>query len=196
MSTDASPPRWAEALLRAVLRPGDFDCVSGDLLEEYRESIRPISGQRRSDAWYVTQVMGFVARGAWFWGALFASATVARTAMDWLAPPSDFHTRAAISTYLAASVLVATGFAAAWRSRTWVAGTVSGIAATVIAGVLSVVGAGLLLAIWHDPATLAAIRGSGGLIESVTLPLVMVVPGAVLGTLGGIAGQQAGRSLR
>jgi len=99
MSTEATPPGWAEALLRIVLRPGDFDTVSGDLLEEYRESIHPARGPRRADLWYVTQVFGFVSPGARLFGALFGAAFVARTALDWLSPPPlDFHTRASVST--------------------------------------------------------------------------------------------------
>jgi hypothetical protein len=44
------PPQWAERLLRLLLKPEDRDSVSGDLLEEYRDSIglplarRPIAG--------------------------------------------------------------------------------------------------------------------------------------------------------
>jgi len=44
MPVTADPPRWAEALLRAFLKPGDFESVSGDLLEQYRDSIYPARG--------------------------------------------------------------------------------------------------------------------------------------------------------
>jgi hypothetical protein len=192
MSTSATPPGWAETLLCIVLRPGDFDSVSGDLLEEYRESIHPAYGRRRADLWYVTQVFGFVSRGARLWGILFGAAFVARTALDWFAPPLDFHTRATVSTYLAISLLLATGFWAAWRSGSFVAGTVAGVATAAIGAAVSMVGAAGLLAIWHDPQTMVAIHGSGGVGEVFTLPLLIVVPGMVLGTIGGVAGA-AGR---
>lgn len=52
MSLDPSPPRWAETLLGAFLRPRDVDCISGDLLEEYRDSVYPRSCRRRADLWY------------------------------------------------------------------------------------------------------------------------------------------------
>ena len=42
MTTERSttlPPRWAESLLRMILPSKDCDSISGDLLEEYRESI-------------------------------------------------------------------------------------------------------------------------------------------------------------
>ena len=194
MSTRATPPGWAEALLRLVLKPGDFDSVSGDLLEEYRESIHPARGPRRADLWYVTQVFGFVSPGARLFGALFGAAVVARTALDWFAPPLDFHTRASVSTELGAGILLATGFWAAWRSGSFVAGIVAGVATAVIGAVISIAGAAVLLAIWHDPGTLAAIRGSGGLGEVFTLPVMMVLPGLLLGTVGGIAGA-AGKRL-
>jgi hypothetical protein len=195
MSTSATPPEWAEELLRAVLKPRDFDSVSGDLLEEYRESIHPVRGQRRADRWYVLQVLGFVSPGARLGGALFGTAFVARTALDWFAPPVDFHTRAIVSTNLGVGILLGTGFWAAWRAGSFVAGIIGGVAAAVIGAGISIVGAGALLAIWHDPQTLAAIRGSGGLSEVFTLPVMMVLPGLLFGAIGGIVGA-AGKWLR
>lgn len=38
------PPKWAEELLRAVLSEKDRETVTGDPLEEYRESIVPSLG--------------------------------------------------------------------------------------------------------------------------------------------------------
>ena len=103
MSTSATPPRWAETLLRLVLERGEFDSVSGDLLEEYRESIHPVRGQRGADRWYVRQVFGFVSPGARLLGALFGASFVARTALDWFVPTLDFQTRASVSTWLGVS---------------------------------------------------------------------------------------------
>jgi hypothetical protein len=51
-------------------------------------------------------------------------------------------------------------------------------------------------AIWHDPQTLAAIQGSGGLAEVFSLPITMVIPGACLGTVGGMLGGGARRAVR
>ena len=194
MSMSATPPDWAETLLRVVLKPHDFDNVSGDLLEEYRESILPARGRRRADMWYVTQVLGFVSPGARAGGVLFGAAFVARTALDWLAPPADFHTRANVSTEVGVGILLATGFWAAWRSSSFVGGTIAGVSAAVIGAGLSLAGAAALLAVRHDPQTMAAIRGSGGLGEVFTMPVMMVLPGLLLGTVGGLAGA-AGRKL-
>jgi hypothetical protein len=55
--TERNPPRWAEGLLRSLLRPGDREAISGDLLEEFREVRRPALGALRADAWYVKQVL-------------------------------------------------------------------------------------------------------------------------------------------
>lgn len=195
MSTNARPPGWAETLLRLVLRPGDFDSVSGDLLEEYRESVHPVRGQRTADLWYVTQVFGFVSPGARLGGALFGMAFAARTALDWFVPPLDFHTRANVSTDLGVGIMLVTAFWAAWRAGSFIAGIVAGVATAVIGAVISIAGAATLLTIWHDPQTLAAIRVSGGLGEVFTLPVMMVLPGLLLGTIGGLAGA-AGRRLR
>jgi F0F1-type ATP synthase membrane subunit c/vacuolar-type H+-ATPase subunit K len=193
MTINATPPGWADVLLRIVLRPGDFDSVSGDLLEEYRDSVHPSRGPQGADVWYVRQVLGFVWRSARLWAALFAAAFIARTAMDWLSPIADFHSRAVISTLGEVSILLVAGFWAALRSGWVVAGLVVGAATAVMAAPIKIVGAATILAVWHDPTTMEAIRGSGGLAEVFTLPLIMVLPGVVLGTIGGCLGVAAKR---
>jgi len=52
---DSNPPRWAERLLRVILKPADRDTVTGDLLEEYREVILPTRGPVRAGLWYLRQ---------------------------------------------------------------------------------------------------------------------------------------------
>jgi hypothetical protein len=182
------PPLWAETVLRLVLNSRDQATVSGDLLEEFRESIRPTRGPGAAAAWYIRQVMGFVVRSNVIPALLFSGAFVARTALDWLEPPADFHTRSLISTFVAASIVLAFGFFASWNSRKILAGTLSGIATTALAAILSSVGALILFAIWHDPTTLQAIEASGGLGEVFFLPVMLMVPGMLLGTIGGLAG--------
>ena len=188
MNATATPPRWAEALLRAFLRPGEFESVSGDLLEQYRDSIHPSRGQRGANVWYVVRVFGFVAPGALLFAALFGAEFLARVGLDWFAPPADFHARASATTALAAGTLLAAGFCAAWRSGVFTAGFVAGLLTAGLASVISIVGVVALLVVWHDPQTMAAIRGSGGLEEVFTLPLLIIVPGILLGGAGGVAG--------
>src|SRR5262245_35335939 len=107
--TVASPPRWAEAVLCMVLSPEDRQTVSGDLLEEYRESVHPAMGGRDADLWYVRQVAGFVWRSHGMMAVLLGGAFVARTALDWLAPTTDFHARSMISTLLTAAIFLCAG---------------------------------------------------------------------------------------
>jgi hypothetical protein len=194
-----TPPRWAEALLRAFLKPRDVDSVSGDLLEAYRDSIHPARGPFGANAWYVMQVLGFALPTAGVWATLLAAAWIARTALDWFAPPVDFHTRAAVSTFLAVGLLLTTGAWASIRCGSFgergvdfgarlVAGTCAGIAAAALAAIISVAGAAIVLALWHDPTTLAAIHDSGGLAEVFVLPFMLILPGWALGTIGGMAG--------
>ena len=57
-----TPPRWSESLLRALLRDRDRDTISGDLLEEYRESAVPTLGERGARRWYRRQVARLVWR--------------------------------------------------------------------------------------------------------------------------------------
>ena len=194
--SSAMPPRWAETLLRLVLDSRDQATVSGDLLEEFRESIQPTRGPGAAAGWYIRQVMGFVLRSNVAPALLFAAAFVARTALDWLQPPADFHTRSLISTLVATSILLVSGFFASWNSGKILAGGLSGIATTALAALLSTIGELGLFAIWHDPTTLKAIEGSGGLGEVFFLPVMLVVPGMLLGTIGGVAGTVVHWSVR
>ncbi len=50
------PPQWAESLLVLLLKPGDQETISGDLLEEYREERLPRLSHARADFWYIQQV--------------------------------------------------------------------------------------------------------------------------------------------
>jgi hypothetical protein len=191
MNATVAPPAWAEAVLRLVLSSRDRDTVSGDLLEAYRDSVRPARGPAAADRWYVAQVMGFVWRRHWLLAIALGLATVTRTGLDWVSPPADFHARATISTLVGASTFGCAGLWAAWRSRSIASAALAGLVTAVMAAAVSIVGALVLLAVWHDDRTLSAIAGSGGLAEVVTLPMVLVIPGVVLGTIGGVVGRAA-----
>ena len=193
MTTASTPPLWAEVVLRLFLKPDVFASVSGDLLEQYRDSIQPARGTQGADAWYRIQVLGYVLRGAGPWAALFAFAFVARTAFDWLWPTTDFHTRSQVSTALAIGIMVVAGFWTAWRSGSFAAGAVAGIATMVMAAALNIGGIAILFALWHDPGTIAAIDGSGGLEEAFVLPFFLVLPGVMLASFGGLLGAAARR---
>jgi hypothetical protein len=59
-SKEPSPPRWAEAILRSLLRPADRESISGDLLEEYRAARRPSLGVSRANIWYFRHVLSML----------------------------------------------------------------------------------------------------------------------------------------
>lgn len=188
MTVNASPPSLGELLLRAFLTERDFESVSGDLLEQYRENVYATRGRLRADLWYLAQVLGFAWRDAGSWAVLFAAAFLARTAMDWHMPTADFHTRSAISTLAGVGIFLAAGIRAGSRSGSSAAGAVAGLATAGLALPLQFLGAGMLLVLWHDPSTVAAIRSSGGLEEVYTLPLLTVLPGILFGAIGGALG--------
>jgi hypothetical protein len=188
MTTNATPPSWAELALRAFLSERDFESVSGDLLEEYRENIYGNRGRLRADVWYVAQVLGFAWRHAGVWAVIFAVAFLARTAMDWHMPTADFQTRSAVSTLVGIGIFMVTGLWAGSRSGSYIAGAVVGLAIATLALPIQLVGAALLLAGSHDPSVLTAIRSSGGLEEVFTMPLMTVLPGVLFGAIGGALG--------
>jgi hypothetical protein len=192
-SSRALPPRWAESLLRLMLPRENRESVSGDLLEEYRESIVPSLG-RRAGRWYIRQVAGYLWRMIWGWGAGVAAILVVRYLFDSLAPvhytAGVIHPRSAImSDTLIATFAVAAGWQA-WRSGHVRSGMVVAFAAALFGGILSSAGVVACLAIWHDPATLSAVEGSGGFAEALWgVPLLLIPIGVVTGTTGAIAGR-------
>jgi len=62
---DAFLPRWAEAILRSLLRPSDRESISGDLLEEYRAVQYPKNGRLRADVWYLKHVSSVLLHFIW-----------------------------------------------------------------------------------------------------------------------------------
>jgi hypothetical protein len=191
VTSTASPPRLVEAIFRLLLAPHDRESVSGDLLEEYRDSIYPARGRRRADLWFTRQVAAFIWHSNQLWAALLGGAFIARTALDWLVPTVDFHSRSAVSTVLSVGILLCAGFLAGWRSGSPWAGIIAGMATTLIAAIVSGFGAVWLLILYHDPHTMAAIQASGGLEEVFTLPVALVIPGVCLGLLGGLSATAA-----
>ena len=198
MKTDhsnARPPQWAEALLRLILKPRDRESVSGDLLEEYRDTIVLTRGPA-ADRWYVWQVGLFLLRMSWGWGAVLGAALVIRYLFDTLVPVADYRMRATTLTYTIIGACLLAGFSTAWRRRSIRAGLLTSFSAATIGALLSIVGTGAMLAIWHDPATLNEWRNSGGLDEAfIDVPLKVVAIGAALGSVGALLGKGVANSL-
>jgi len=187
--SDALPPRWAEALLCLLLKPQDRETVSGDLLEEYRDTIVPARG-RAADWWYIRQVAWYLLRASWAWGTVMGAALVFRYLLDTLVPPADYWMRATILTWTILGVCMLAGFVTAWRTRSMRAGVLASTTAATIAAIVSIAGAAIMLAIWHDPATIGEWRRSGGLDEAfIDVPLKIVALGVTVGSLGAALGK-------
>lgn len=119
---------------------------------------------------------------------MFAAAFLARVALDWHMPTTEFQVRSTVSTVVGMGIFLAAGFWAGSRSHSSAAGTVVCAAIAAFAVPVQIIGAALLLAVSHDPSVLTAIRNSGGLEEALIFPLITILPAVVLGTIGGVLG--------
>src|SRR5207237_10143742 len=102
-----------------------------------------------------------------------------------LGPTDEFSARSMWTTAVSATLMFAAGCSSTWRLRSIASGAVAALVASVGGGLLHAIGALALLATRHDPGTLAAIRGSGGLSEALMLPLTIAIPAAFIGAMGG-----------
>jgi hypothetical protein len=187
------PPGWAESLLRLLLAPKDRESVTGDLLEEYRQSIVPERGAG-ANRWYVRQVAGHLLRQTWMWGTLVAVICVTRYLVDTLAPihymPGVIALRSAVMSWALTATFFGCGAWHAWRTGLAHAGMMLAVIAAMIGGDLAIAGTGVCLAISHGPETMSAIEHSGGIDELWAIPLVLMpliatgigAAGALLGT--------------
>lgn len=57
--------KWADLVLRLLLRDRDRETISGDLLEEYHEVVLPNRGALRARLWYAGQVVSFISPVGW-----------------------------------------------------------------------------------------------------------------------------------
>jgi len=191
--SDARPPRWAEAILRMLLRPHDRETVSGDLLEEYRDTIVPTRG-RAADLWYIRQVAWYLLRASWMWGTLMGAALVIRYLLDTLVPPADYKIRATVLSWTLLGVCVLAGFVTTWRTRSMRAGVLASSTAATLGALVSIVGTAMMLAVWHDPATLVEWQRSGGVEEAlIDVPLKVVAFGIAMGIAGAALGKGTSR---
>ena len=96
-----------------------------------------------------------------------------------------------MSDALMATFAVSAGWQA-WRSGHLRSGVLVAFATAVFGGALSAAGTVVCLAIWHDPDTLRAVQGSGGLGEALWgVPLLLVPIGVVTGATGAVVGRLA-----
>ncbi len=180
------PPRWMESLLRLLLDPVNAETVSGDLIEEYRESIYPRKGKRRADLWFLRQVAGFAWRSAFVGAVILAILVSGRFAYDTFAPPADWGPRSAFSTWSSMAMYLFVGFWAARRTRLVRTGMLIAVSTHLIAHVLSIVVTVVLFfaVIRHDSAMLTLFYQTGGWGEQWALPLMALPIVFALGSIG------------
>ena len=142
------------------------------------------------------QVAGYLARRVWPWSALVGFILVARYLFDSLSPvhytAGVIHPRSAIMTYTLIATFALCGAWQSWRSGDLGSGLLVALVTAALGGTLSAVGTLVCLAIWHDPATLRAVQGSGGLGEAFWGVPLLVPIGTVTGAGGAGAGRLAG----
>ncbi len=194
MKQDAqSPPRWAEALLRSLLRPSDRDSISGDLLEEYRAAKRPALGAVRANAWYIKHVFSVLWHLVWPWAIaitaweLFLLSPGPPALKDALKGWWNFSLvpAPAISLVDCAIYSLAAGYCAQRthliRTGILIGGIISLLAWALVYGGLAV----------EQPELAAAAFANPGIFLIVGIySLIALSHGVVLGTIGGIVGRR------
>jgi hypothetical protein len=186
-----NPPRWLEATLCLLLKPGDRESVSGDVLEEYREIVRPAMSRWRADLWYAAQVAGFLWRASWRWGVLLGGALSMRYVLDAASPIVDPQ-RAVVLSQAVVVILLLGSFLGARRTALIRTGILVALAAGLTGGIISIVAMAGILAVRHDARFLMYIRSTGGIEEPlIGIPLIVLALGAILGTVGGTLGKAA-----
>ena len=141
--------------------------------------------------------MAQVLRRACVWAALLTLAVIGRDALDWwLAPTTEFYARSVVSTALAASIFAAAGLWAAARSRSLRTGVGVGVTTGLLAAIALNLISMAMLAVRHDPQTLAMIDASGGVGEVFLLPYIVLVPGTLCASAGAGLGKAIAWSLR
>jgi hypothetical protein len=187
-----SPPRWADQFLTTLLGPSQAETVSGDLLEEYRDSIHSTRGRSAANFWFVTQVARFAWHAVWIWAVAFATLQLGRDMLDWFIPPLDYTQRSVVTTYAAAAIFVALGFARAWRTLSLRSTALTALLAACFAAILKVAGILLVLGIWPGTET----QNSGGLDEAIVLPWIVALPATMIAFVAGLVGRTAASVLR
>jgi hypothetical protein len=193
----AAPPRWAVALLPLLLRADEAETVTGDLIEEYRDTVYPLSGRWRADAWFVRQVAGFAWRTASLWGLLLAAFMTGRFLLDTFAPPANWGPRSSVTTW---SVILLYLIAGAWAARRTGRARTGAVVAIGTHLISCLVGAPIHIAVFlaviqRQPKMLNLFYQTGGWGEEWALPVMLLPVVFVLGLVGGAFGKSlAGRA--
>jgi hypothetical protein len=131
-----------------VLLPAEArETVSGDLLEEYRESRVPVLGKRRADFWYWRQVLGFWLRAYWWVVLPLILLLVVHDLFNTFRAPSGASyldrlpllARLPLSPVLAIGVFVMAGAYGSWRTRGFAGGLIVALGTFLVTMVFAVI---------------------------------------------------------
>jgi hypothetical protein len=186
------PPAWADTILRILVGPDNAETVSGDLLEEYRDSVCPGRSPLRADLWFVARVAGYAWRTIGIWTVVLAALQLGRDMLDWSLPPLDYTMRSALTTYSVVGVFIALGCWRAYSTRSLRASTLAAFMTGTLAAAIKVAGIVLVIMLWQDVHT----ERSGGLGEALELPWLIILPGTLVSMIGGLAGKTIARFSR
>jgi hypothetical protein len=195
----SAPPSWAQELLTWLVPRSSEESVPGDLLEEYRDAVRPSRGPWRANLWYLRQVAGFLCRLAWMFVVVNAAAVILRSILDTFAPPGfaphSYQLRSSASTYSAVATFLLAGGYAGYRMGRARAGVLAAVTASAVGFALAL-GFEVVLfyaVIRDDPAKLNLFYVTGGWGEAIGLPVIITLIAAPLGLLGGLCGEYVSR---
>ena len=182
-SKEPSPPRWAEATLRSLLRHSDRESISGDLLEEYRAVRHPVLGAFWATAWYVQQSLSVLWRLMWPGLLALTGLTLLSLKVKALGYPSLVP--APLVSLEDALVYLWVGYYASRRTgliRTGaiVAGATSFIGFTFLFTSVAIMNPGLLAAPFDKPFIFVILS---------VMTLLALGVGVVAGTLGSVIGK-------
>jgi len=193
---DASaPPLWAQELLRSLVPLSSEETIPGDLLEAYRDAVRPSRGRWRANLWYLGQVAGFLFRLAWVFVVLNAAAVILRTILDTFLPPHSYQLRSAWSGNAAIATFLLAGIYGGYRVGRVRAGMLAAVTASAVGHTLALI-VGVVLfhtVIRNDPAKLTLFYVTGGWDEAIGMPVIITFIAAVLGSCGGLCGKYLSR---
>ena len=203
--TGVRPPRWAEWMVRVLLKPRDRETVTGDLLEEYREVILPARGRLRALLWYLVQVLILVNSVAF--GIVLGTGIGVWILVDTAMAPLAEDTPLLVGSMFGGMLVLfaVQGFAARRRGGREVdavqAGAIAGTMTMAIFCLFGIVRVNVFLDVIRDRSDweglIAGFAGSGFqslrtyanyiYMQNLTLlPMIGAVAGAVSGAIGGL----------
>jgi hypothetical protein len=141
------PPGVAELILRGLLPLEMGETVSGDLLEEYRESRVPAVGEFRADLWYWRQVGGMWLRAYWWLVVSAIFLLVVSDVFNTFRAPSGASyldglprlVGAVLSPLVVVGLLGLTTAYGSWRTQRWQGGFVAALGVSVLVWLFTVI---------------------------------------------------------